>query len=101
MASHVCKVNGSSMTVSGDFGNEGTTDLDAACQQLLTSPGKALLVDAVGMTSICSTYVGLLAELCLGAKNSGRQLTIRADGRIANVLDAAGLGSVARIERCG
>ena len=99
MSDHTCEVTGNKLVISGNFSRDVETDLDTACQTLLAAGDKQLHVDAVGMTSICSTYVGLLAELALGAQGRGKSLLIRAGGRVAGVLDEAGLGSVATIER--
>ena len=98
MAEHTCEVRGNHLVISGDFSKDTDTDLDDACQRLLAVGDGELVADLTGVSRICSTYVGLLAELCLGARERGKNVTIRGGDGTVSVLKEAGLGSVARIE---
>lgn len=98
MDEHVCEVRGGHLVLAGDFSKDTDIDFDAACQKLLDSGEKELTADLVGMTHICSTYVGLLIELCLSARRRGLMVTVRAGKRIATVLKEAGLESAATLE---
>ena len=101
MPEHSCAVNGNHLVVHGDFSTDADTGFDDACQKLLSVEGKDLVADLTGATYICSTYVGLLLELCLGAKARGKKLTVRAGSRIASTLRDAGLESAATLEEVG
>ncbi len=98
MDEHVCEVRGGHLVLAGNFSTDTDVDFDAACQELLDSDEKELIADLVGMTHICSTYVGLVLELCLGARRRDKHLTVRAGKRIATTLRAAGLESAAKLE---
>lgn len=98
MDGHVCEVRGGHLVLAGNFSKDTDVDFDAACQKLLDSDEKELIADLAGMTHICSTYVGLVLELCLGAKARGKGLTVRAGKRIATTLRDAGLESAATLE---
>ncbi|MHC4913850.1 MAG: STAS domain-containing protein [Planctomycetota bacterium] len=98
MSEHTCEVRGNCLVMSGDFSKDTETDFDDACQKLLSWNEPDLAVDLTGMTRICSTYVGLLAELCLGAQGRGKKLVIRAGTKIAAALRDAGLDHAATVE---
>ena len=98
MVERSCEVHGNCLVVSGDFSKDTDTGFDGACQRLLAAGEREMVVDLVGVTHLCSTYVGLLAELCLSAKETGGQLTIRANPRVGRILKDAGLGAAAAIE---
>jgi anti-anti-sigma regulatory factor len=101
MPEHTCEVRGSSLILSGDFSKDTDTGFDDACQKLLALSEKDLVADLTGMTRICSTYVGLLAELCLGARERGKRMIIRAGPKVAAVLREAGLDHAADVEEIG
>ena len=101
MPEHSCAVNGNHLVVHGDFSTDADTGFDDACQKLLSVEGKDLVADLTGATYSCSTYVGLLAELCLSARGRGTHLTIRSGTKINKVLKEAGLGSAAALEEIG
>ena len=101
MGEHTCEVRGNHLVITGDFSKDTDTGFDDACQRVLAVSDGEIVADLAGVSRICSTYVGLLAELCLGAKERGKKVTIRGgDGTVA-VLKEAGLESVARIEEVG
>ena len=101
MTEHSCRVNGNSLVVTGDFSKDADTGFDDACQQLLAVGEAEVVVDLTAATRVCSTYVGLLAELCLNAKNRGKTLTIRSGGKINRVLTEAGLDHAAKLQEIG
>jgi anti-anti-sigma regulatory factor len=98
MSDGQCQVRGGTLVAAGDFSLDADTHFDEACRKLLLSPERELLADLRGVNILSSTYVGLLAELGLGARTAGRQLKVRARPRIAALLREAGLGTVAIIE---
>ena len=98
MPDHNCDVLGNRLVASGDFSTDSDTGFDDACQKLLAGEDKELVADLSKVSYLCSTYVGLLAELCLGAKTGGRKLTIRATPRISTILREAGLDGAATLE---
>jgi ABC-type transporter Mla MlaB component len=96
-----CEVRGNTLIASGDFSKDADTGFDEACQKLLFKTDGDLVVDMTRVTRVCSTYVGLLAELCLGAKSRGRKLVIRAGAKVAGALRDAGLDHAAALEEVG
>ncbi len=101
MTEHSCRVNGNSLIVTGDFSTDTDTGFDDACQKLLSVSESEVIADLTAATRICSTYVGLLAELCLNAKNCGKELTIRSGQKINRVLTEAGLDHAANLQEIG
>jgi anti-anti-sigma regulatory factor len=101
MSEHNCEVLGNRLVITGDFSKDADTCFDAACQKLLAAGEKDLVADLTGATRLCSTYVGLLAELCLDAKGRGKKLVIRSGPKISKVLKEAGLASAAELEEIG
>ncbi len=98
MAEHRCAVLGNRLVVEGDFSTDADTGFDAACQKLLAVADPELVVDLAGVKRMGSTYVGLLAELCLAASSRGRRVRVLAGRRIATTLRSAGLETAAKIE---
>jgi anti-anti-sigma regulatory factor len=101
MGKKKCEVRGGRLTAFGDLSTDVDTSFDGACQQLLADPARELVVDLTRVSSLSSTYVGLIAELALGAGKSGRKLRIVAAARVFALLRDAGLGSVAGLEEAG
>jgi anti-anti-sigma regulatory factor len=101
MSEHTCRANGNSLVVTGDFSKDTDTGFDAACQQILGCTEKEVLIDLTATSNICSMYVGLLAELCLSARNKGKQVIIRSAPKIHKVLAGAGLDHAAALEEVG
>jgi anti-anti-sigma factor len=92
------KAENGRLAASGDFSADAETGFDRACQELLAGKEKHLLVDLTEVTYLSSTYVGLLAEMCLGAKNQGKAVKVRAKPKLAALLRDAGLSTAAAIE---
>ncbi len=101
MPEHSCEVRGSTLIATGDFSKDADTGFDEACQKLLSRTDGDLVVDMTGVSRVCSTYVGLLAELCLGAKSRGKKLVIRAGTKVTGALREAGLDHAAVLEEVG
>ena len=101
MARKKCEVRGSRLTAFGDLSTDVDTSFDGACQQLLADPAREPVVDLTRVSSLSSTYVGLIAELALSAGKSGRKLKVVAGPRVFSLLRDAGLGSVAALEEAG
>ena len=99
MSETKCEVEGNVLTAGGDFSSDAATGFDRACQELLSAPGRShLIADLSGVERVSSTYVGLLAELGLGARKAGRPLVIRARPALAALFREAGLHQAATIE---
>jgi anti-anti-sigma regulatory factor len=96
-----CELEGGRLRASGDFSRDADTAFDQACQKILEARERELLADLVGVERMSSTYVGLLAELCLGARERGKKLIIRAGPKLAATLREAGLGTAADLEEVG
>jgi len=101
MTEHSCRVTGNRLIITGDFSADADTGFDEACQKLLSAGESELIVDLSAATRVCSTYVGLLAELCLNAGNGGKTLTIRCGRKINRVLTEAGLDHAAKLQETG
>lgn len=101
MADHTCEIHGNHMVAKGDFSRDSDTSFDDACQKLTAADDKDLIADLVGVEYMASTYVGLLAEMCLGAKGAGKKVTFRANPKLAASLREAGLDHVAALEVVG
>jgi anti-anti-sigma regulatory factor len=101
MATSKCEVRGSQLVATGDFPTDVDTSFDGACRQLLAGPAKELVADLSRVGYMSSTYIGLLAELALDARNAGKTLKIVAGPKLASVLKEAGLDAAAEIEGPG
>jgi anti-anti-sigma regulatory factor len=101
MAGHSFELRSNRLLASGDFSHDSDTGFDEACQKLLACPDRELIADLSGTSRMSSTYVGVLAEVCLTARGQGRKVIIRARPRLAGALRAAGLGTAAAIEEVG
>jgi anti-anti-sigma regulatory factor len=101
MGENTCEVHGNHLVAAGDLSRDTGTDFDDACQRVLASSDGEIVADLAGVDHFCSTYVGLLAELCLSARKRGKKVVIRGTGATLPVLKEAGLASVARIEEVG
>ncbi len=98
MSEHTCRARGNSLVITGDFSKDTDIDFDNACQQLLGCAEKDVVVDLTAANRICSTYVGLLAEMCLAAQNKGKRVIVRSAPKIHKVLTEAGLDHAAALE---
>jgi anti-anti-sigma regulatory factor len=92
------KVQNGRLAASGDFSADAETGFDRACQELLAGKEKSVVVDLTEVLYFSSTYVGLLAEMCLGARSAGKAVKVRAGPKIAALLREAGLAAAAAIE---
>lgn len=97
MPAHRCETQGATLRAVGDFGLDADTDFDAACQALLAAAAPVLHMDLTGVRGLSSTYVGIIAETALGARQAGRKLQVHCRGPIAELLRKAGLGNMAQI----
>lgn len=98
MAKSKCEVRDGRLVATGDFTTDADTNFDGACRQLLAEPAGELVADLTGVGHLSSTYVGLLAELALDARQAGKKLRIVAGPRVAALLKAAGLDAAAAVE---
>jgi anti-anti-sigma regulatory factor len=101
MSEHTCSARGNSLVIEGDFSVDTDTGFDEACQQVLGSADRQLVVDLTAVDRICSTYIGLLGEMCLAARRGGKEVLIRSAPKIHKLLSDAGLGHAARLENVG
>ncbi|MBN1256441.1 MAG: STAS domain-containing protein [Planctomycetes bacterium] len=71
---------------------------DEACQQLLSSKSKELLIDLSKSNYINSTYVGIIAATFFQANNRKKKLRLRATSNLVDVLRLAGFEEFIPIE---
>jgi len=96
-----CEIAGGRLTVSGPLGYELNREFRLKCEALMDSPEQALLIDLSKVPYLSSVHLGVIAPLFSRARESGKELALRADARVARVLRLAGFDKLGRIEIVG
>lgn len=86
------------LNVSKDLRQDFDLSFDEACNELLESPEKALIINLGSVTYINSTYIGMIAATYFQAQASGKTLKIIAKGSVLNILKAAGFEGFIQLE---
>lgn len=76
--------------VTKDLRQDFDLSFDEACNELLESNQKELIINLGSVTYINSTYIGMIAATYFQAQASGKTLKVIARGSVLNILKAAG-----------
>lgn len=84
--------------VSKDLRQDFDLSFDEACNELLESKSKGLVINLGSVTYINSTYIGMIAATYFQAQASSKTLKVIARGTVLNILKAAGFEGFIQLE---
>lgn len=92
------EIKGGVLFVSKDLRQDFDLSFDEACNELLESKEKALVINLGSVTYINSTYIGMIAATYFQAQASGKTLKVIARGSVLGILKAAGFEGFIQLE---
>ncbi len=78
------------LIVNKQLDDDYDVSFDRVCTELVCSSLHELVIDLSRVRFITSTYIGLLAASFFQAKHNGKNMTIKAQGQVLNVLRISG-----------
>lgn len=92
------EISGGVLHVSKDLRQDFDLSFDEACNELLESKEKSLVINLGSVTYINSTYIGMIAATYFQAQASGKTLKVVARSSVLNILRAAGFEGFIQLE---
>ncbi len=92
------EIAGGCLNVTKDLRQDFDLSFDEACNELLESDSKTLIINLGSVTYINSTYIGMIAATYFQAQASGKSLKVIAKGSVLSILKAAGFEGFIQLE---
>ena len=92
------KVKGNTLEVHNDLYWEDHESFTAKCQQLLKDDPEEVVIDLTDCGFVFSTYLGIIGNLFVEAKEKNKKLKLRVSRRIEWIFQLAGFREMLEIE---
>ena len=98
MAPPEFELKGNKLVVHQDLYWESHEAFSQKCQDLLACEEKTLVIDLTQVGFVFSTYLGILGNVFVEAKEKGKDLVLRVSRRIEWIFQLAGFKEMLKIE---